>query len=279
MNAGTIKRAGLLNGVAIKSTADLPYINWMSVHGRDLAQAARYERKCRICKEDADLDGLKARIGGLTVHLRANTLTNGLMVATIHDCEGGLVCNANEYGGITPIPNAKNRDSIVYVPVARTARLTRNANLGNGFTLLHLDADANQGTIYNRIRRECPASEGRSIILEYSILHHESGVVELLEFQCTVTRSLSLDSAQTGKERTERLVIDADGEARVNQALIDGKVDGKTKAVRRLKFNAKKVVAEIAGAVAAEADFTLEDMGKWHPILYLKAWIERRLAA
>jgi hypothetical protein len=64
MNTTTLKRSKFFKGMAIESTAILPYVNWMSIHGTDLAPAAAYERGCKLRKEEPDQASLKAKIAG-----------------------------------------------------------------------------------------------------------------------------------------------------------------------------------------------------------------------
>ncbi len=248
MKAGTLKRIGLLKGMAVESTVRLPHVSWMSVHERDLARVARYEKECMIRKTYADPDGIKARINGMTVHLEAHNLTNGLVTATIHDPDGGLIYDAHEYSGI--VPRLVDGARVIYNPVTRMAKITQNAILGNGFMLKHLDADTGRLSVYNRIRKEYATESGREMTFEYSIVHYGTGDVVLLEMQCVVA----------GAGRTEWLVIDADGQARINQVLINGKVNGKSMAAPRFESIAEKMVAKIISAVARGEDFTPWDL-------------------
>jgi hypothetical protein len=260
MNTTTLKRSKFFKGMAIESTAILPYVNWMSIHGTDLAPAAAYERGCKLRKEEPDQASLKAKIGGPMVGLQAHTLTNGLKVVTINCIErrwsgplaakpirnGRLVCNAEEYAGIVELEGAGNNR---YKAVTRTARILSNACLGDGFMLRHVSGDHVLGSVYSRITKSYSTAPSKEISLEYSIQHWKEGVIELLDFQCTVT----------GAVRTERLIVDGGGQARTNQVLIGGKDHG-TSAVQGLRFIVKRVVADIAKAVAAGEDFTLRDM-------------------
>jgi hypothetical protein len=238
MNAGTIRRARLLNGVKAVSTSDVPYVSWMSIHGRNLAAAAGYERECRICRKEVRQERIRALIRGEMVGLKTHTLKNGLVFATIHDKRGRPVFDALEYGGISARSDGNGRT--IYMAVTRMARMASHACLGNGFELRYLDADPLRQSTYSAVRKEYAPGKGRMICLDYCIERSGKRIVQLLDFKCVVT----------GPERAERLIIGADGAVRASPVRIDGTSE---QAVQ-------KAIADIARAVAAGDDFTLREI-------------------